>query len=176
MRKPYHTGGPVCRPYGESKAGRPGGRALQNHKTKKAEKNGRRAATWGRLYGEVLLPLRRGRCPHRPGGTLALNIQAQQWNRNAENSPLRQAPGGAGWKRRAPLKFPRAGNIAKPNRYASPVTGSGMRDLEHRYCAPRSKDRWRFGYFAAGAAKLSYRERDNSLIAPSSVWPLAISP
>ena len=67
-----------------SKAARPGGRPLQKQET-------------GPAY----------HCGH--AGALALTIEAREGNCSVENfSPL-QAPCGAGWNRRKPLKFPRAG-------------------------------------------------------------------
>ena len=52
-------------------------------------------------------------------GVLALNIQAQEWNRCIENFSPNQGPCGPGGNPGAPLKFPRAGRLP-PHRRDDP--------------------------------------------------------
>ena len=97
-------------------------------------------------------------------GVLALNIQAQEWNRCIENFSPNQGPCGPGGNRGAPLKFPRAGRSPPHQRDDPRKWGAGGGgDLEHRNGAPWSRPPGAFLVsFWASKKKLAARRRRNT--------------
>ena len=157
------AGGPVCRPYGMAWAARPGGRALR--------------ASWSTEDGRP-----HGAAPTAEigPGALVRQAQAQKWNRTSPNFPPAQAPSGAGRNRAQALLILRAGNVLPTSR-GNPRNGgpgvSGPMDRRSEAAPVLGRvPRRSFGFFPiAGketrrpqAAKLLCKERNCSIIAPSS--------